>query len=160
MLKVFSESIYSLKEQPYNSTFSVESSPNIGNSFTKSCSDWKDGTFENFNDWALKQFRFQKLGAEDEAEVPVDEQKAKDLKFDKNDNDDFILPPKTDLKNIRQKQRVIRGYIGAVYSPYLLFTFFFSNLKHRRFYWLSKGCLPLCTSSSGRTNNLFLGIRP
>jgi hypothetical protein len=73
----------------------------------------------------MKQFDFEELESEDEGEVPVDEQKAKDIKFEKNENGDVILPDKTDFNTIRQKQRVIRGYIGAVYSQYIHLSLFF-----------------------------------
>lgn len=102
--------------QPSNSILSVESSPNVGNTFTNACKDWREGTYDNFKDWVVKQFGFEDLESDDEGEVPVDEQKAKDLKFERNENGDFILPEKYHFKNIKQKQRIIRGYIGAVYS--------------------------------------------
>ena len=42
-------------------------------------------------------------------------QKAKDLEFKKNKFGELILPPLVNYKTIRQKQRVVRGYVGAVY---------------------------------------------
>ena len=67
----------------------------------------------------MKQYGFQELGSEDEAGVPVEETKAKDIVFDRNENGDLILPRKTDFKNLRQKQRVVRGYVGASYSKHI-----------------------------------------
>lgn len=104
--------------QDSNSIFSVESTPNVGNAFTSACKDWREGTFENFKDWAVKQFGFEELDSEDEADPPVDAQKAKNLKFFRNEKGDFIVPKKSDFKLTKQRQRVIRGYIGAVYSQY------------------------------------------
>ena len=119
-LKVFSESyIPLLTTKASNSIFSVESSPNVGNAFTNSCKEWREGTFELFKDWAVKQFGFEELDSEDEMDLPVDAQKAKNLIFEKNENGDFIIPDKSNFKLIRQKQRVVRGYIGTVYSEYI-----------------------------------------
>jgi hypothetical protein len=94
---------------------SVESSSQFGNSFTNSCPDWREGTYENFKDWALKQFKVKELDSDDNAEVPVNFQKAKDIEFKKNSAGRFILPPIQDFKTTRQKQRVVRGFIGAAY---------------------------------------------
>ena len=43
----------------------------------------------------------------------------KNLIFKKNENGDFIIPDKSNFKLIHQKQRVVRGYIGTVYSDYI-----------------------------------------
>jgi hypothetical protein len=95
---------------------SVESSPLVGaNNFTSSTPDWREGTYENFKDWASKQFGTKEFDSDDEAEVPVHMTKAKLIPFERNKRGDLILPPMTDYKTVRQKQRVIRGYIGAVY---------------------------------------------
>lgn len=75
-----------------------------------------DGTYDKFTDWATKQFDGKDLDSEDEGDAPLHMQKAKNIVFKKNESGDFILPPKTDYKNIKQKQRVVRGYVGAVYS--------------------------------------------
>ena len=104
---------------------SVESSPVVGNPFTSSCSDWRDGTYENFKDWAVRQFGIEDLESDDEAEVPVHMQKAKDIAFERNKKGDLILPHMSDFKTIRQKQRVVRGYIGAVYRMSLQSIGFF-----------------------------------
>jgi hypothetical protein len=45
------------------------------------------------------------------------------LKFEKNEKGYFILPDRENFKLMKQKQRVVRGYIGAVYrlsSPSLI----------------------------------------
>jgi hypothetical protein len=94
---------------------SVESSPEVGNAFTVSYSDWKAGTYENFKDWALKQFDVKELDSDDEVEVPVQMMKAKDIRFERSETGEFTLPPMSKYKTVRQKQRVVRGYIGAVY---------------------------------------------
>jgi hypothetical protein len=100
----------------HNRSHSIESSPCVGNSFTNYCKEWKDGTYENFKDWALKQFGAKEFDSDDDIEVPVNFQKAKDIEFKKNKAGNFILPPMEKFKTNREKQRVVRGYIGAVYS--------------------------------------------
>ena len=108
-----------------NTIFSVESSPNVGMAFTNEYAEWRDGTYENFKDWSLKQFDAEKLDSDDEVEVPAHMQKAKNIEFKKDGNGEVILPPKTDFKTNRAKQRVVRGYLGALYSQYILLPFFF-----------------------------------
>lgn len=103
-----------------DSISSVESTPIAGNSFTKSCNEWRDGTYDNFKDWATRQFGVKPLVSDDEADIPVDFQKAKHIVFEKNKKGYFKLPPKTDFKKNKQRQRVIRGYIGAVYRTIIL----------------------------------------
>jgi hypothetical protein len=105
----------------------MESSPKVGNTFTNSCAHWKTGTYENFQDWAVRQFGMEDLESDDEAEVPVHMQKAKDIVFERNGSGEFVLPPMDNYKTVRQKQRVIRGYIGAVYRKFICFIcrFFF-----------------------------------
>jgi hypothetical protein len=63
----------------------------------------------------LKQFEVKEMDSDDNAEVPVDFCKAKDIEFEKNDLGELILPPLSNFRTVRQKQRVVRGYIGAVY---------------------------------------------
>jgi hypothetical protein len=87
----------------------------VGNSFTNSCTDWRDGTYENFKEWAVRQFGEKDLESDDEAEVPVDARKAKDIEFDRNKRGYYVLPQIANFKNTKQRQRVVRGYIGAVY---------------------------------------------
>jgi hypothetical protein len=94
---------------------SVESSPMVGNAFTNSHNDWRTGTYEYFKDWAVTQFGLKDSESGDDSEVPLQYQKAKDIVFERNDDGELVLPPSDRLKTIRQKQRVIRGYIGAVY---------------------------------------------
>ena len=104
----------------------MESSPIAGNSFTNACSDWRDGTYENFKEWSVKQFGLKELESDDEADVPVDMQKAKDIVFERNKKGEPILPDMSNYKMIRQKQRVVRGYIGAIYCmSFQLIIFFF-----------------------------------
>ena len=108
---------------------SCESTSNSGSTFTNSYPDWQEGTYNNFQEWVAKQFGLRDLGSDDEEEVPVDMQKAKNLEFSKNKRGDLILPPIEYFKTIRQRQRVIRGYIGAIYCKSIeskgLFTSFF-----------------------------------
>jgi hypothetical protein len=105
---------------------SVESSPMVGNSFTNSCNEWRDGTYENFKEWAVRQFGVKDLESDDEAEVPVDTQKAKDIEFEMNKRGNRVLPEIRNYKNTKQRQRVVRGYIGAVYrkKSFSLLIFF------------------------------------
>lgn len=98
---------------------SVESSPLVGNSFTKSCDDWIDGTYEKFQQWAERQFGHGELEGGDVADVPVLMQKAKDLEFDVNRRGGLVVPPIEDYNTIRARQRVVRGYIGAVYRKFI-----------------------------------------
>jgi hypothetical protein len=50
-----------------------------------------------------------------EADIPVHMQKAKDISFERNKKGIYKLPHTSDFKTIRQRQRVVRGYIRAVY---------------------------------------------
>ena len=90
----------------------------VGNSFTHSCGDWRDGTYKNFKEWAVKQFGLKNQDSNDEAEVLVQTMKAKDIAFEKDKNGEYILPDMDNYKTIHQKQRVIHVYIGAVYCTY------------------------------------------
>ena len=74
---------------------------------------------KNFKDWAVKQFGVKELESDDESKVPVDMLKAMDIGFKQNRSGKIILPPIYEYKTVRQKQRVIRGYIGAQYSQLL-----------------------------------------
>ena len=56
----------------------------VRNSFTNSCGDRRDGTYENFKEWSARQFQVKDLESDDKAEVPVDAQKAKDIEFERN----------------------------------------------------------------------------
>ena len=94
----------------------MESTPVVGNSFTNTHRNWKEGMYKNFKEWSVKQFDYQNMESSNEAEVPVQFQKAKDICFKKNQHREFILPPMQNFKTIKQKQRVVQGYIGAVYS--------------------------------------------
>ena len=94
---------------------SVKTSPMVSNPFTHACNDWRDGTYKNFKEWAVKQFGHKDMDTDDEAEVPVDMQKAKDISFQRNKKGQYIVPEMANFNTIRQKQRVVRGYIGAVY---------------------------------------------
>jgi hypothetical protein len=98
----------------------METPPLVGNSFTNTHKDWKEGMYENFKDWSVKQFGNQPLGSGDEAELPVEFQKAKDISFEKNRRGCFILPPLENYRTIKQKQKVIRAYVGAVYRKSIL----------------------------------------
>jgi hypothetical protein len=109
----------SLRKHASDAVSSVETSPVAGNSFTNSCDNWQDGTFDNFKDWAVRKFGLKDPVTEDEAEIPVENQKAKDIVFERNDLGELILPPLANFKNVKQKQRVIRGFIGAAYSKFV-----------------------------------------
>ena len=96
---------------------SIESKGCLGNSFTNSYPDWREGTYDNFKEWSLKELGVKKdSGDDDDEAVPPHLQKAKHIEFARNDIGDFILPPLNNLKKVRDKQRVVRAYIGAVYS--------------------------------------------
>jgi hypothetical protein len=88
----------------------------VGNSFTTAYPDWREGTYENFKSWTLKQLGTRDPDSDDDEEVLVQYQKAKDIEFETNEIGDFILPPLQNYKTVKQRQRVVRGYIGARYS--------------------------------------------
>jgi len=56
----------------------------------------------------MKQFGFEKLESEDEAELPVNAQKAKDIKFKTNKKGHLILPPKSDFKLLKMRLHLPR----------------------------------------------------
>ena len=98
----------------------METPPLVGNSFTNAHKDWKEGMYENFKEWSVKQFVHQPLESGDEAELPIKFQKAKDISFKKNHCGHFVLPPLQIYRTIKQKQRVIHAYVGAVYHKSIL----------------------------------------
>ena len=108
----------------FNTFFSVETPPFAGNKFTHSNPDWQEGTNEKFNDWAVGQFGLKELDSDEEAEVPVNMQKAKDISFQVNKRGHFVLPSIHDYRLARERQRVVRGYIGAIYSEFVGLVFF------------------------------------
>jgi hypothetical protein len=64
----------------------------VGKSSTNSCHEWRDGTYDNFKEWASRQFGVKDVVSEDEADIPVDLQKAKHIIFKKNKKGYFVLP--------------------------------------------------------------------
>jgi hypothetical protein len=104
----------------YDVFSSMETPPLVGNSFTNAHKDWKEGMYENFKDWSLKQFGHHPLESGDEAEVPIQFKKAKDISFEKNRRGHFVLPPLRTYRTIKEKQKVIRAYAGAVYRKSIL----------------------------------------
>ena len=83
----------------------------VGSFFTNSHQDWRGGTYKLFNDWVRKQFGAKEMDSDEEAEVPVHLQKAKYIRFKVYKRGYFILPPRRGYKIIKERQRVIRGYI-------------------------------------------------
>ena len=83
----------------------------------------------------LGQFGLKDLDLDEDAEVPVNMQKVKDISFETNKCGHFVLPPMSDFRYARDKQRVVRGYIGAVYSELIDFTllFIFSYIMSGKF---------------------------
>ena len=77
---------------------SIKSSPVTENSFKNSYQDWREGTFEKFKAWSLDQFGVNPKDSDDEAEVPVNMVKAKDIFFEKNRSGVFVLPPMATIK--------------------------------------------------------------
>ena len=103
------------QSHPSNLSLSVESTPEVGNLFTHACPKWNEGTYKLFKDWAVKQFgdpRSQDEG--EEGDVPVECKQVKDISCKRNESGGLILPPMTEY--IRQKQRVVHAYAGAVYT--------------------------------------------
>jgi hypothetical protein len=63
----------------------------------------------------VNQFGLKDLDSDEEADIPVHMQKAKDILFERNKKGIYKLPHTSDFKTIRQRQGVVRGYIRAVY---------------------------------------------
>jgi hypothetical protein len=109
----------------------------------------------------VKQFGLDELDADDDAEVPVLMQKAKNIEFERDEGGQLILPPMSEFKTIREKQRVIRGYIGAVYRQYIHFIIIsVSELKLRRFHGESKGCFSLYVCFRTSTTDILSAFSP
>lgn len=94
----------------------IETTSSKGSLFTKSYPDWREGTSNLFDEWSLQQLGVKEPVSEDEGEVPVHLRKAKSIEFALNSRGHFILPPLNTLKRTQAKQRMVRAYIGAVYS--------------------------------------------
>jgi hypothetical protein len=107
-------------ENSAEENYSIEGTPSAGTAFTNSYADWREGTYELFKEWSLKQHGLKEPDSDDDTDVPVHLQKAKDIPFERNTIGDFILPPLSNFRTVRQKQRVVRAYIGAVYSMDIL----------------------------------------
>ena len=60
-----------------------------------------------------------KEDSDDEGDIPVRFQKAKDISFRRKKNGTLLLDPMSEFKTVKDRQRVIRGYIGAVYSTFI-----------------------------------------
>ena len=74
----------------------------VGNRFTNSYVDWKEGTYENFKDWAVRKFDLKDGKSEEEdfsAQIP----KARNIFFTKNKKEVYILPPMSNFKTVHQK---------------------------------------------------------
>jgi hypothetical protein len=84
-------------------------------SFIHSCGEWRNGTYKNFKEWSVRQFNLKNLDSDNEADNPVYMQKAKDISFERNKKGIYKLPHMSNFKTICKRQRVVRGYIGAVY---------------------------------------------
>jgi hypothetical protein len=127
MSRFFGKSLYFVVMNVSHLIPSVESSPMVGNSFVSYHPDINECTYENFEDWARKQFVVEDSESDDEAEVPVHMQKAKDISFERNKQGVLVVPPMDDYDTVRKRQRVVRGYVGAVYREFIQFTnlFFF-----------------------------------
>ena len=68
--------------------------------------------------------------------------KAKDIGFEQNWSKEIILPPIHEYKTVWQKQRVIRGYIGAKYSQLLQSILFFLTKIIGEFTGSSRSAFP------------------
>jgi hypothetical protein len=89
--------------------------------------------------------------------------RAKEIKFERNaKNGEFILPPITNFRTTRDRQRVVRGYVGAVYSAYIPLTVFllFSELRDRRIHGETKGDFPLPFIAGRGPKYLFTRVCP
>jgi hypothetical protein len=101
----------------------------------------------------VKQFGIGEVESDDEAEVPADMMKAKDLTFETNVRGHFILPPLESLVNIKQRQRVVRGYIGAVYRKQnLTFNFHLLTIVVGKFTGYKKAAFPYLLAAKDGQN--------
>ena len=93
----------------------------VGNSFTNAHKDWKEGMYENFKEWSVKQFSHQPLESGDEAELPIEYFKRLKISLLKRTIMGILFcPPLQIYRTIKQKQRVIHAYVGAVYRKSIL----------------------------------------
>ena len=156
---LFSKSTHFIQSQASYPTQSVESAPEVGSAFSHAYPDWKEGTYEMFKDWAAKQFG--DTTSDDEAEVPVQYQKAKDIVFKRNKRGDLILPPMSEYRKVRQQQRIIRAYAGAVYSESIQPIFLSHLLRHiRGLHWQLNISIPLQSFCPKGPNNFFTRVCP
>ena len=72
--------------------------------------------YENFKDWSVKKIGHQPLESGDEAEFPIQFQ----YLFIKEPLRVFHFAPLQNYRTIKQKQRVIWAYVGAVYHKSIL----------------------------------------
>ena len=86
------------------------------------------------------------MESDDDTEVPVHFQKAKDIEFEKNKAGEFILPPllKSSLALVRGRGWFSK-YIGVVYRQYLSnpSVFLYADNNFRRVYWEQKSRIPI-----------------
>ena len=80
--------------------------------------DWSEGTYEKFKEWAVSHFGLKEGESDDEADVPANFMKAKNIKFRKDRHGVYVLPHISDYRKAKERQRVVRGYLGTVYSAF------------------------------------------
>jgi hypothetical protein len=85
-----------------------------GNSFTHSCDEWRDGTYENFKEWAVKKFGLKDLDLDEEADIPVHMQKAKDILFERNKKGIYKLPH-TRISKLSARGRELLGATSELF---------------------------------------------
>ena len=97
--KPFSMSTHVRQSHPSNLSLSVKSTPEVRNSFTHACPEWKEGTYELFKDWAVKQFSDSRSEDEgEEGDVPIEYKKVKDISFKRNGSGGLILSPMSEYR--------------------------------------------------------------
>ena len=78
----------------------------VGNRFMNSYVDWKEGTYENFKDWVVRQFDLKDGESEEEEDFSAQIPKARDIFFTKKKKEVYILPPMSNFKTVFLEENV------------------------------------------------------
>ena len=92
---------------------SAESHAKVGKPFMSAHNDWQEGTYTCFCEWIPVQYGIELPDSEDEAGLPAQQQRAKDITFVKK-NGFRVLPNRAGF-TVKDMQRVVRAYIGTCY---------------------------------------------
>ena len=122
--KPSSMSTHVRQSYPSNLSLNVKSAPKVRNLFTHACPEWKEGTYELFKDWAVKQFSDPRSEDEGEGDVPVEYKKMKDILFERNGSGGLIIPPMSEYVKSRELPMLMQElYIVSrcILSSWLMF---------------------------------------